>query len=100
MAQIDKREAILARLAVLLATVTGVRTVYRNRIDIPESKRPAVVILDADELVDPQFEMENARGTPPAAGISPVVITMTPEIYLLDSARPADVGTALNAFRN
>jgi len=98
----DKREELLVRLAAIAATVTGVVTVKRNKGGVPDSERPAIVILDGDETV--------ALMTPPRSnqpGMSKTINTAKPEIYLLlkeyrpknqnDSA--VNVGTLLSAFR-
>lgn len=97
MSSTDRRELILARLEVALAGVSGVKTVYRNRLDIPESKRPAVVILDADETV--ASTAPEGRGR--AGGPPPMVMEMTPEIYLLAGPQRSDenVGTLINTLR-
>lgn len=89
----DKREAILARLVVLAATIVPEANVYRNQIDIPEKQRPAMVILDGDEEAD-----QSAYGRRrPANG--PVIMAMDPEIFLLLGGDSETVGTRLNEYR-
>lgn len=88
----DSREAILARLLVIAAGVDGVTNAYRNRDDIAETSRPAIVILDADEAAD-----DSDPGRRPAA--APRRVAMTPEIYILLGATPANVGTSINLLR-
>ena len=94
---IDRREAILARLLAILETVSGVQVAVRNRGDLPADKRPAVVILDGDEV---------ARDQPPASRgqltAAPSIIDLTPEIYvLMDLRGPANEGTGedMNVLR-
>ena len=94
--QADKRESILARLALVLAAVDGIEAVFRNRIEIPENKRPAAVILDADET-QADTQIPEGRGRP--IGASPCLMAMTPEIYLLTGDAPASIGTDLNDLR-
>lgn len=93
----DKREPILARLAVVAATVAPY--VFRNTVDIPERERPAIVILDGDE------EMEHRKDGPVT---SPCIVAATPEIFFLldgvpDSDPPVEgarkLGGALNTLR-
>jgi hypothetical protein len=45
----DRREAILARLVTLCGAVAGINAVGRNRTDVTQMARPAVVILDGSE---------------------------------------------------
>lgn len=97
MAEINRRELILDRLLVLLGTVDGVVKAFRNRLDIPENQRPAVVILDADEEAE---EAPTGRGRP--IGVSPFICTMSPEIYIVaaPSTPSENVGSVLNTLRS
>jgi hypothetical protein len=89
----DRRESILARLVEIAATVPGVVTAVRNQDEVSEGKRPAVIILDADEQVaDPPGRSNHA-------GNAGTLVTMTPEIYLMLGASPDDVGSSINEFR-
>lgn len=88
----DNREGILARLLVIASGIDGVTNAYRNRDDIAETSRPAIVILDADEAAD-----DSDPGRRPAT--APRRVSMTPEIYILLGAVPADVGTSINLLR-
>ena len=94
MAEQDRREAILARLLEVFAAVPGVKAAYRNRLDIAEGKRPAVVMLDADESVEDE---PSGRGRPGDYG--PFLATMVPEIYIILGGPAAQVGTDLNGLR-
>lgn len=89
----DKREEILARLKIVGQTVVAPDCVFRNQVDIPPDKRPALVILDADETAD---ESAYDRGRPPHG---PVKMVMQPEIFLLLEASAERVGGTLNIFR-
>lgn len=88
----DKREAILVR---LLEIYDGLAEdcAFRNRTNIPESKLPAIVLLDADENAD---DSAYGRGRP-AKG--PVQMEMRPETYVLLAADAKDVGTELSEWR-
>lgn len=88
----DRREQILVQLEVVAKTVAD--HVFRNQVEIPEGERPAVVILDGDEIAD---EADNARKRPPLA---PRIVAMTPGIYAMLGDLPKDVGPAVNTFRS
>lgn len=89
----DKREAILARLLIVVKAVEGIKTATRNKKAISEDQRPGVQIFDADEEAD---DREIGRGRP---GNAPNLITMTPEIFLVLGAVTETVGTELNTLR-
>lgn len=96
----DKRELILARLNTLFGTVEGVADARRNDLNIPEKKRPAVVTLDADESADDEVPDGRGRAGPgPGPAGAPIIVTMTPEVYILTGGKAELVGTALNALR-
>lgn len=92
----DKRELILARVFAVYTAVADANNgfAFRNRLDIPENKRPAIILLDADESPD---ESAYARKRP-ANG--PAVVGLTPETYILASGDSADIGTTLNTWRS
>lgn len=89
----DDREAILNRLRDLCGEVPGVKSAYRNRLRVPDTAKPALVVYDADEVAD---EDTYGRGRSPAT-IN--LVSMTPEIYLVLGADHEDVGTEMNAIR-
>ncbi len=93
----DKREDILARLLTVLKGIEGVeeRAVVRNKEDIAETLRPAIVMYDADEAQPENFSVEG-RGRPPE-GI--LVLELQPEIFIVVQKSAKDVGTALNELR-
>lgn len=97
MAELDKRELILDRLKTLLALpVAGggpALKCYRNRANMPENARPAVVVMDADESAD---EAAFNKGRP-ANG--PNLVGMTPEIAIYETGQREEIGTKLNALR-
>lgn len=91
----DRRELILDRLKTIYGTVDGIKNSYRNRLDVPESQLPALTILDADELVEDQAPDGIGR----RAGLAPIVVTMTPESYIIGAAKSDKIGSDLNVFR-
>jgi|ERR1051325_143038 hypothetical protein len=89
----DKREAILARLAEVVGTLPGISTVARNQDEISEHKRPAIVIFDADESADERAEQQGHPGR------APNIVEMSPEMLILLGTVPEQVGSALNGLR-
>lgn len=89
----DRREEILARLVEVGRAVVGVKTARRNVMNISETSRPALIILDGDEAAD---DMEFG-GTRPFS--SPMPVVMTPEVFIMVSASAATVGSELNSIR-
>lgn len=88
----DRREMILARLLAIAKTCPGIAAAFRNKDEISEKQRPAIVILDADEAAD-----DGDPASRPSR--APRRIAMTPEIYILLGARPEELGTAINTLR-
>lgn len=90
----DRREEILERLAVVMAAIPGVTLAGRNIMQPDATQRPCVIVLDADEQAGAQSQTRD-RVRPSG----PVLIDLTPEIYLLVNGGSATVGPAINAFR-
>jgi hypothetical protein len=88
----DRREMILARLLEIARSVEGIVAAFRNKDEIGEKQRPAIVILDADEAADDADPASRPSRAPRR-------IAMTPEIYILLGAKPEDLGTAINVLR-
>ena len=88
----DRREMILTRLLEIAVGVDGIVAAFRNKDEISEKQRPAIVILDADEAAD-----DADPGSRPAR--SPRRVAMTPEIYILLGAKPEELGSVINALR-
>jgi hypothetical protein len=88
----DRRELILVRLLEIAKGIEGIAGAFRNRDELSEKQRPAIVILDADEAAD-----DADPTTRPSRSLRRVA--MTPEIYILLGAKPEDLGTAINALR-
>lgn len=108
----DKREQILARIFEVLKTVTPVNphlhfqnggqvtlSFWRNRGELETDKRPAIMLLDADETVGTQVPDGRGHG---GLAAQPVMCVMRPEIFiLLDPREPQNelVGELMNAYR-
>ena len=88
----DRREMILTRLLEIAVGVDGIVAAFRNKDEISEKQRPAIVILDADEAAD-----DADPTTRPSR--SPRRVAMTPEIYILLGAKPEELGSVINALR-
>lgn len=93
----DRRERILTRVWELLQTIPGIAVCVRNRGELPENMRPALVMLDADE--EPDLQHNGSRGQLRA----PVVImALRPQIFaVLQDREPKNegVGEDLSALR-
>jgi hypothetical protein len=93
----DRREQILARLLAILESVGGVRVAVRNRGELPPAKRPAVILLDADEIARTAPPQQRGRLT-----MMPNLVDMSPEIYVvMDQREPQNesIGEDMNALR-
>ena len=88
----DRRELILVRLLEIAKGIEGIAGAFRNRDELSEKQRPAIVILDADEAAD-----DADPTTRPSR--SPRRVAMTPEIYILLGAKPEELGSVINALR-
>lgn len=90
---VDVREEILARLILVAASVTGIISTERNRLDVPGLRRPAIILHDgSEELID----------VPPKERQSRIArMTLTPGLVIFartDDATPA--GPLLSAYRS
>lgn len=89
----DRRELILARLAVVLAACVPERNFQRNPGSLDEYARPGIALMDADE--NPVLQRP-----PNSPARAPVLMGLTPEIYIFaDGAGDVNPGTKLNALR-
>lgn len=87
----DRRELILARLAVIAATVAD--RVGRNEASITGKSATAIVVWDGDEGVDLATQPPRRRAD------APILVDMTPEMRILRESPAADIGTNLNELR-
>ena len=90
-----KREQILAQLHTVLQAVPGVAYVTRDRGALGSDKRPAIQLLDGNEVADrSQFDRGRSSSAPNYIWISPgIYVTM--ENKLPDNI---GIGTDLNVF--
>lgn len=88
----DRREMVLARLLEIARGIEGIAAAFRNKDEISEKQRPAIVILDADEAADDADPTSRPSR-------SPRRVAMTPEIYILLGAKPEELGTVINTLR-
>ena len=86
----DVREAILARLVEVVATVPNIRTTLRNNVDWTDDQMPLAAVLDGDEEV-----ATGNDGSRP--GNRPLLVEMTPEIQIVEQS--SAIGSDLTTFR-
>ena len=97
----DRREAILAQVEVLLgslpADVAPFAAVYRNRGELKETMRPAVVLLDGTETTVQNYN------TPRNSRMAPHLIELRPQIFAVMKKRELDLaseyGPELSSYR-
>lgn len=92
----DKREQILNSLFTVLQSVDGVQSCVRNRDQMPDGKRPAILLLDGDE------EARRDSDQRQRIAAAPNLVTLKPEIYFaLENRKPQNdqVGEDSNAIR-
>lgn len=95
----DRREEILTRLEAILYTIVMTPPlvhVVRNKAGLPDERRPAIILLDADEALTQRIEQPSRGLTRP-----PQLMAMTPQIFYLAGNLPQNttVGQHLNAAR-
>lgn len=106
----DKRELIILRLEALLATVSGITAVYRDRGELPDGKiigkLPAVILLDGREARS-ELTPNKISGH---VQMPPGLFTLFPQIFVVLKPRDtlanetlnkvaAPVGPELSAYR-
>lgn len=102
----DRRDLLLERVYAILQGLAGQQigtgpvvqaaNIVRNRGEMPTDKRPAIILMDADETSNKEAF---GRGRP---GSTPLLVEVRPEIYVcLEGRKPQNlsVGEDLNAFR-
>lgn len=99
------REDILLHLESLLAGVTPITGVYRDRADLPKEKCPGVILLDGREEIAMQLGPQNRPKMPPA------IFALKPQIFVICKLRddmrnetlgglPAPIGPELTMYRD
>jgi hypothetical protein len=89
---IDRREAILARLRVLIGTIPGVVKAVRNGDELSGRARPAVFMHDAVEA-----RVDTGEGGPPDSGAQ--LMRLSPQVALLMGEPTEAIGPAISEFR-
>lgn len=89
----DRREQVVARLLAIAVATNLFVEVARNKTDVTGKRRPACIVMDADEEAS---EATYDRGRPSG---TPDIVVMSPQLYLLVEKRHEDLGSALNVLR-
>lgn len=92
----DRREIMLQRLLAVLQSIPGIKTCERNLDQVAASQRPAIIVIDAHEMVDRGSLLNLTKPTN-----APTIVDMSPQIILSLSGTKGqdDVGTQLNNYR-
>lgn len=88
----DIREEALKRLVVIAAGVQGIVAADRNKSDVPENRRPAVLIQDGSE----QFVSAPRSETLMRAQM----MELSPAIWIRVNTKPEEAGPLLSVLRN
>lgn len=90
---VDTREDILARLLEVVTDIPGMRSAYRNNIDIAENQLPAVIVLDGDEDSDGATDVSMKQPH------RPYNVQMTPGIVVQVQDDNVVLGSMVTTFR-
>lgn len=96
---IDRREQILTCIEGILAGVSGVRSVARNRGLLDNDVRPGLVLLDGDEQERSPRPAGSSTGR---QGMVPTIMRMQPQVFIvMDVRKPqnANLGQDMNVIR-
>jgi hypothetical protein len=88
----DVRESILGALVTVCEGIDGVVTVERNKLQVSDISRPAIIVLDGGE----RTEMGFGGGKP---SVAPLVVSMSPSVTVFVGGVPEAVSPAVAAFR-
>ena len=92
---IDQRELIMQAIEALLASVPGIRGVFRDRGELPEQdKTPGIVLLDGEEKIKTQLAGRNFTSMPVA------VFTLLPQVFLVLTMRDDSTNVTLAGADN
>jgi hypothetical protein len=86
----DTREQIIVQLVTLLANVSGLLGVYRNRSQLPDDLRPAAIVLDGNEKQTTLIAPQKTVKMPPA------IMALRPQIFVLLPIRTDQANTIVN----
>jgi hypothetical protein len=95
----DRREELLSRLVDIARGLPpssnwGAPKVYRNRLKLTASLRPAIVILDGDEIGAVGVgQLTLGRNTRPS------IMQVNPLVYLMAGDNPESIGSDMSALR-
>lgn len=93
----DKREAILSQLVTICGGVEGVNAVDRNRLDVSEMLRPAVIVLDGTE----RLALRQPPSTASATVSQKQYMDLAPQIIIaLRGNSGGEAGSLASLFRN
>ena len=85
----DRREEIITKVESLLATVSGIVAVHRDRFSVKDTDLPAAVILDGREEI--RTELRGHSLVP----MTPAMVTLYPQIWVLLKPRDTDTNLTL-----
>lgn len=88
----DKRELILARLPIVCEAIEGIVAVARNKLDVPQLKRPAIIIQDGSQqrLLAPKTDRFSAHQ----------LMELSPQIWVYVRAGAGDAGPLMTLYHN
>lgn len=100
----DTREAILTQLEILLGDVSGIKNVFRDRIELQREELPALVLLDGRELPMSQIPYLKRVKMPPALFKieTQIWLALVPRDDITNATLdgvPAPIGPELSAYR-
>jgi hypothetical protein len=90
---VDTREDILVRLLEVVTTIPGMRSAWRNNVDITEDQLPAVIVLDGDE------DSDGANDVSMKQPHRPYNVQMTPGIIVQVQDDNVVLGSIVTNFR-
>jgi len=94
---VDKREAILSQLVTVCGGVEGINAVDRNRLDVSDMLRPAVIILDGTERL--VLAQPTSTGSPTISQRQRMEL-QPQTIIALRGDSGSEAGSLLTLFRN
>jgi hypothetical protein len=93
----DRQQEILARLFEVLKTcLDKPEHAFRNKLNLPDHLRPAIIMFDGDENTADDVD---SYGRHRAPGAQAIMMDAVPEIYVFVEGKEDEVGPALAALR-